>query len=427
MLAICRFFHTLHKGWPCRIPKNMKILHSQFPKVFSLFGFWAVFFPAYAQFDTSGGRFIQPIFDSVTLTQDVVYTNGLNSQSQMQDLKLDVYQPFGDTMALRPVVILAHGGGFIQGNKIELANYCRRFAKKGFVTISIQYRLGYTSLTTPALVEMVIRATQDMKNSVRFLRKSASESNPYHIHPDFIFAGGFSAGAITALHLAYMDQLEEIPAGQSVPSLDSLHNNGQFPGFDWRVKAVINIAGAVGDTNWIKAGDLPVISFHGTSDATVPFISGNFGLPFGPSLSLFGSQSIFNRTQNLGINSELRAFTGAGHDYSVNFPWAVDTTELRIARFLYPFLVQPTTKADGNWVSEKPTLSVGQFGWILKGGEEKSKLEIYSIQGLKLASMSVIKNESTLIPFENQPILIRLSSTDGTPFVKILPPVFGSR
>lgn len=427
MQAICRFLHTLHQGWLCQIVQNMKNFHSHFSCILSLIGFWAVIFPANAQFDTTGGRFIQPVFDSVALTQDIVYANGLNFQGQVQDLKLDVYQPFGDTMAQRPVVVLAHGGGFIQGNKLELANYCKRFAKRGFVTISIQYRLGYTSLTTPALVEMVIRATQDMKNSVRFLRKSASESNPYHIHPDFIFAGGFSAGAITALHLAYMDQIEEIPAGQSVPSLDSLHNNGQFPGIDWKVKAVINIAGAVGDTNWIKVGDLPVVSFHGTSDATVPFISGNFGLPFGPSLSLFGSQSIFNRTQNLGINSGLRAFSGAGHDYSVNFPWAVDTTEMRIARFLYPFLFQPTTMAEGRLISEKPTISIGQFGWILNGIEEKSNLEIYTIQGLKLASKPVIKNEGTLIPFENQVILIRSIGRDGKPFVKILPPVFESR
>jgi acetyl esterase/lipase len=154
---------------------------------------------------------------------------GLNFQNQIQDLKMDVYQPFGDTMTQKPVIILAHGGGFIQGNKAEMANYCLRFAKMGYVTVAIQYRLGYTSISTVGLVEMVIRATQDMKNAVRYLRKTASDINPYSIHPDFIFAGGFSAGAITALHLAYMDQLEEIPAGQSIGSLDSLHNTDKFP------------------------------------------------------------------------------------------------------------------------------------------------------------------------------------------------------
>jgi acetyl esterase/lipase len=376
-----------------------------------------------AQFDTTGGRFIRPVFDSAFVIQDVVYAQGLNFQNQIQDLKMDVYQPFGDTMTQKPVIILAHGGGFIQGNKAEMANYCLRFAKMGYVTVAIQYRLGYTSISTVGLVEMVIRATQDMKNAVRYLRKTASDINPYSIHPDFIFAGGFSAGAITALHLAYMDQLEEIPAGQSIGSLDSLHNTGQIPGYDWKVKAILNIAGAVGDTNWIKPGDLPVISFHGTADATVPFVSGNFGLPFGPALSLFGSQSIFNRTQNLEIRSELRAFQGAGHDYSVNFPWAVDTTEKRITRFLLPFLTENVTNSAKDLSGNSYSIRMGQSGWILDSRVQNGTLEVLSLTGSKLADLRSSGADPFVVPYQNQAVVIRWTGTSGRHWVKILPQV----
>lgn len=396
---------------------------TQFISIFFGIGICLFGNTTYAQFDTTGGRFFKPVFDSVFVFQDVVYAQGLNSQNQIQDLKMDVYQPFGDTMVKRPVIILAHGGGFIQGNKAEMVNYCRKFSRMGYITVAIQYRLGFTSLSTSGLVEMVVRATQDMKNAIRFLRKTASVSNPYSIHPDFIFAGGFSAGAITALHLGYMDQLSEIPAGQNISSLDSLHNNGQIPGFDWKVKAILNIAGAVGDTNWIKPGNVPVISFHGTADATVPFVSGNFGLPFGPSLSLFGSQSIFNRAQNLGIRSELRAFQGAGHDYSVNFPWAVDTTEKRIAHFLLPFLLENTTSISNQHSVNARSFRIGQTGWILGGKWEVGTLEVFGLTGSKWTNIRIGEGESIVIPFQNQTILIRITSPSGKPWVKILPPV----
>lgn len=327
-----------------------------------ILAFWGYSLGSLAQFDTTGGRFLLPVFDSVSLQSNIAYAQGINAMGQQQTLMMDIYEPAGDTLAERPVIILAHGGGFIQGAKEEMAYSCRQFALRGYVTVSIQYRLGLSSISAVGVSQMVIRATQDMKNAVRFLRKSALEGNPYRIHPDFVFAGGFSAGAITAVHVAYMDKLNELPTGLNIPSTDSLHNAGQYPGIDWKVKAVLNIAGAVGDTNWIEPGDVPVCSFHGTADNVVPYISGNFaGL-----LPLFGSLSIHQRCQNLGIRSNLRAFAGAGHDYTSANASFRDTTEIRIARFLLPFLTESPTRRHAYWPGAKPNARIYKSGSSLK-------------------------------------------------------------
>lgn len=286
--------------------------------------------------DTSGGRFLHPIFDSVEVVRDLVYASSVNFQGQIQELRMDVFQPFGDTASQRPLLVLVHGGSFLQGARTDMEPTCRSFAKRGYTTATIQYRLGYTSFSPPGAAQTLIRATQDLKNAIRFLRKSVGLGNPYHLHPEMVFTGGVSAGAITCLSAAYMDELAEAQSlpGQLIPDADSLNDAQEIPGFDWKFRAVVNIAGGIADTNWMNAGDLPVISFHGTADAVVPYVSGSFGGAF----SMFGSFSVHQRAGHLGNRSELRPFPGAGHDYSVGNPWAADTTENRVARFLLPIL-----------------------------------------------------------------------------------------
>jgi para-nitrobenzyl esterase len=59
-------------------------------------------------------RFITPVFDSVTVST-VKFGEGKNVDGNNQELYMDIYQPFGDTMTNRPVAIFAFGGAFVQG------------------------------------------------------------------------------------------------------------------------------------------------------------------------------------------------------------------------------------------------------------------------------------------------------------------------
>src|SRR4051812_16386227 len=84
----------------------------------------------------SDGRYLDYIFP-VTMTT-VTY-------SLPYSLQMDIYQPTGDTSSARPLIILAHGGSFISGTKSDdptIDSLCKRFAERGYVTASIDYRLS---------------------------------------------------------------------------------------------------------------------------------------------------------------------------------------------------------------------------------------------------------------------------------------------
>src|SRR4051812_7756704 len=95
-------------------------------------------------FAQCGARYKDMIFPNVTTTSDITY-----STSNGTTLKLDVYEPTGDTLSARPVLIMAHGGSFYGGTKTDdnaVTTFCTNFAKRGYVTVSIDYRLASSFL-----------------------------------------------------------------------------------------------------------------------------------------------------------------------------------------------------------------------------------------------------------------------------------------
>ena len=104
-------------------------------------------------------RYRDPVFTTVTKTTDVQYGTAPDNNGNPVALKLDVYQPAGDTLTQRPAVIWVHGGGFSGGDKSggPSADLANTFAKLGYVSFSINYRLlssgcgGGSNPNTPGL------------------------------------------------------------------------------------------------------------------------------------------------------------------------------------------------------------------------------------------------------------------------------------
>jgi acetyl esterase/lipase len=106
-----------------------------------------------------------------------------------EELLLDVYlPPAGD--APRPAVILIHPGGWIAGNRAEMAYAARELARAGYAAFSIDYRLmnGDPANQWPAQLD-------DAQRAVRWVRAHAAE---YGVDPERVGAYGYSSGA----HLA---------------------------------------------------------------------------------------------------------------------------------------------------------------------------------------------------------------------------------
>ena len=195
---------------------------------------------------------------------------------KMQDveLKMDIYSPIDDNAKSRPLLLLIHGGAFFNGNKEEeaLVNWARYFASLGYVVSSIDYRLGFR----PTLNEVDragYRAVQDANAAVRFLLEQESLS----VDPRLVFVAGTSAGGITALNLAYMQDKDRprITRGGRLGDEGTIESITPPGKHDFSVRAVANLWGAVRDTTMLYNARIPVISFQSESDPIVPFKVGH--------------------------------------------------------------------------------------------------------------------------------------------------------
>ena len=280
-----------------------------------------------------------------TITSNLQYGSNLSYNGTATNLKLDVYEPLGDTLSERPLIIMAHGGSFVGGSKTgtDVVPMCKDLARLGYVVASIDYRLGMNNFPFPGpdsadATEAVMRAVQDGRAAVRYFRKSAADSNAFRIDPLNIYFAGVSAGGFVALQMAYLDELSEIPAFVDTSNAGlggGIEGNTGNPGFSSEVKAIINICGALGDTAWMKPGDEPVLNVHGTNDGTVPYGSAVITLVgLFPIMPVDGSFSVDKKADQLGITNCFEIYEGQDHVPHVGNAAYYDTTLVIMRNFL---------------------------------------------------------------------------------------------
>jgi para-nitrobenzyl esterase len=290
--------------------------------------------------DCTGGRYATDIFTTVDITSDVNYGSNQSFSGATIQLDMDIYEPNGDTETARPLIILAHGGSFIGGDKSDasIVELCDRFAKKGFVCASISYRTGMWPIDSVNAVKAVMRAVQDMKGAVRFFYEDAANADTYKIDTTQIFIGGSSAGAVTALHYAYLDkecELEEFMSTSDITSLGGLEGDSGNAGYSTEVAGVINLCGAIARYGWMEVGDVPLVSLHGNEDDVVPYGRGEASVSGFGIMYLDGSRMIDEHANSIGIQSNFYSHYGGGHVvYSGNATY-MDTT----ANFIRDFLI----------------------------------------------------------------------------------------
>jgi len=273
-----------------------------------------------------GERFLQIVFPDEPEMTTVKYGENITIAGNFQELYMDIFEPAGDEASLRPVLMFAFGGSFVNGDRTAVHDICKLTAKKGFVTVALDYRL-YDRPFPPngplpdslAMMDVVMKAVADYKAAIRFLRKDASTDNAFRIDPDFIFTGGFSAGSIASLHTACLDA-DEMPEYL----LDILENNGGIEGntddpmnsnlaYSSEVQGMVNFFGALHKKEFIDANDPPFISIHGDADGIVPYGHGFAVVVILPIITVDGSGELHPRAESLGIKNELITVPGGGH------------------------------------------------------------------------------------------------------------------
>lgn len=295
--------------------------------------------PAVNSQTCAGGRYATDLFSTVTITSDVNYGSNTSFTGGTTQLDMDIYEPTGDTETARPLIIWAHGGSFIGGTKAEadVVELSNRFAKKGFVCASIDYRVGMWPIDSVNAIKALLRAVQDMKGSVRFFYEDAQNANTYKIDTNHIYIGGSSAGAITALQYAYLDkecEIEEFMSLTTLNSMGGLEGASGNPGYSTTVAGVINLCGAVARYGWIEAGDVPLVSMHGDNDGTVDYNRGYASVSGFDIMQLDGSRMIDAGATAVGVESKFYTHYGGGHVVYLGNAQYMDTTVNFIRDFL---------------------------------------------------------------------------------------------
>lgn len=346
--------------------------------------------------DCTGGRYQTPLF-SVDSIMNVPYganlqVNGIDSI----ELVLDIYFPDGDTDTDRPLIIMAHGGSFVGGDKSSMEAECKAFASLGYVTATIKYRLLDQATAFAAFIngtigiefkKEVVRAMHDMKAAVRFFRKSVVEDgNPYGINPDIIITGGVSAGGILSDHVTYMNKQSEIPSDLTTYVADQggLEGNSGNSGYSSTPQMSISWCGAILDTSWIEAGDQPFVGVHNEGDIVVPNLEGEPDIGMPVPVTLQGDSLIYQRTLNVGIPSAYMMAPGTGH---CDFP---PEAAIFVSDFVHDQLCEESLGLDKNTniieisvypnpVNESLTIEIpsNQWNWNLSISDALGK-EVYS-------------------------------------------------
>ena len=303
-------------------------------------------------FSQCDGRYASEIFNEISKTS-VVYSEIYDWSLSNPGLEMDVYTPLNDTANNRPLLIFAHGGVYIEGDKnsITMVTLCEAFAKRGYVTASIRYRLtNLQSLLSPNSYDIfsqtVVNSVSDMKSAIRYFRKDVTNNNnSYGINPDQIFVGGYSAGAVTAAHLSVIDE-GEVPEEFQVffDKSGGIEGNSGNPGFSSEVSGAILLAGAINTTGFLDVNDPPIVSVHSSDDNTINYECAsplsNLGIPLLDLPILCGSGKIHDELDNIGVLNDLYTYSSGGHSAPIiNLEGTVIPF---ISSFLYDLICEST-------------------------------------------------------------------------------------
>ena len=284
------------------------------------------------------------------LFTDISYGSSTNFAGKETELTMDIAVPEGDTIPLcgRPLLVAVHGGAFMLGSKADPVpqKWMKGFAKRGYVTASVNYRLGmiqtnnyiHCNITqifntpwdcsnmqdTTEWYRAYFRAIQDVKGAIRFLVNKADQ---YQIDSRNVFVVGESAGGFIALGSAFLDteaekllEFSEVtdavvpntlynsciqPYGLTVDSLNTTRPDlGDIKGslnpsiLPYQIKGVGSFYGGMFQNLFLENNDVnppAIYLFHQPNDLIVPYDYQQVLAGYAYCTTFFGCQYIVNR------------------------------------------------------------------------------------------------------------------------------------
>jgi hypothetical protein len=252
--------------------------------------------------------------------ENYVYKNYLSEKGKEKRLNIGIVRPIDDLPnKKRPLIIGVHSGGFVDFCLFDpcYAKYSENvlvpnFTGQGFITASIQYRLTPAfDFKPPKIKDKTLKgaqykATQDAREAIKYIFENAEKLG---VDTENVFLIGTSAGAITVLHAAFLDDAE-------IPK-DLFKEYGGLAKRE-KIRGVISLSGAIYDLAYLEGGDkIPLMIVHGNEDFIVPFDKG-FYLNMKHLTPVFGGKAVFDAAQKKGIDVK-GFFYDFGHAYPDRF------------------------------------------------------------------------------------------------------------
>lgn len=239
-------------------------------------------------------RPLEPIAAKLEPTRTVVY-----KQVGDRNLHLHIFEPAGHKPTdRRPAFLTIHGGGWAGGEARRFYPIADWFRQKGFLGISLEYRLLNKKTKTT-----VFDCVKDGRSAVRYLRTHADELG---IDPQKIIVSGGSAGGHVAAGTALFDKVNEDSDDLTVsphpnvlvlfyPVIDtSAAGYGQKKiGDRWR---------DISPVHHVRKDLPPTLILHGTGDTVTPYA---------------GAKSFFDQMQTAGNHCKLISHADGRHGYFI--------------------------------------------------------------------------------------------------------------
>lgn len=236
--------------------------------------------------------------------KDAVAAQTLLNVKYGADVKqsMDVYLPSGRSEASTPVLILIHGGGWVEGNRNDLNAFVDTFKRRApqYAIFNISYRLAANGQHLFPTQEM------DVKAAVEFI---LSKRDEYKISDRFAMMGA-SAGAHLALLQAYK-YITPVKAKAVISffgptELVEMYNNPPNPLIPLLLTSVTGgtpvsnpaIYQQSSPFNFVTNTSSPTLLLHGSLDVVVA-----------PSQSTI----LQNKLNTVGVANQFVLYPGRGH------------------------------------------------------------------------------------------------------------------
>jgi acetyl esterase/lipase len=206
----------------------------------------------------------------------VGYTTQVYKHVDSTDLVVHIFTPPAalNNKSNKTAMAFFHGGGWAFGNPNEFFGACKRFAAKGVVTFSFQYRLSVDAKGNVPHPEITpIECVMDARSALRWVKAHAAE---FGIDPKKIVAGGQSVGGHLTLSTAMIDVNEptddlNIDPAPCAMLLYSGTTNTLEVWCDLLMGKQREKIWSISPAHNIKKGMPPALAFHGEDDHTVFF------------------------------------------------------------------------------------------------------------------------------------------------------------